>query len=272
MDHNDTPGTGSGGSARTIAIVAIVVALTAPFWEEAVLGSINIHLPVYSQLMRTTAAVDQQDRRTGELEQQLAAVTAQLGTLQAGLAQATNRANTAADWVNMVAMTDLATALRRPGGFELELATLRSATSNPGELKPLLDQIEPYAVTGVPSITQLRQDFSRLSSRIAWSQRGYVSVAWVGRLIPWMHTAAAAPVQADTTLQSLTQANAQLASGDLAGAVATVQQIDASHQEVLADWVEDATARVAADAVAQRLSDQIAQRAGSVAAKPVKPQ
>jgi hypothetical protein len=275
VDHNDTPGTGSdvagsSSSARAIAIVAIIVALTAPFWEEPILASINIHLPLHSELARTAAAVDQQDRRTAELEQQLAVASAQLGKLQATLTQTTSRANAAADWVGMVAMADLAVALRRPGGFELELATLRAATPNPGELKPLLDQIEPYAVTGVPSTAQLRQDFARFSSRIAWAQRGYASVAWVGHLIPWSRSVAAAPPQTDTTAQLLSQANAQLASGDLAGAVGTVQQVDASHQEVLADWVEDATARVAADAVVQRLSDQIAQRAGTT--KPVKPQ
>ena len=133
VDQYDTPGTGSdaarsAGSARTIAIVALIVALTAPFWEESVLGSINIHLPMARELAQTTAAVDRLDRKTAALEQQLSAATAQVGKLQAALAQTTGRANTAADWVGMVAMTDLAVALRRPGGFDLELATLRAAT------------------------------------------------------------------------------------------------------------------------------------------------
>lgn len=276
MDHYDTTGTGSdaarsASSARTIAIIALVVSLTAPFWEETVLGSINVHLPMSRELARTAGAVDRLDRKTADLEQQLGATTAQVGKLQAALAQTAGRAGTAADWVNMVAMADLAVALRRAGGFDLELATLRAATPNPGELKPLLDTIEPYAVTGVPSAAQLRHDFSLISARIEWSQRGYASVAWVGRLLPWPRHDGTAPPPADNTVQLLTQASTQLNSSDLAGAVASLRQMDAAHQEALADWLEDASARVAADAIVQRFSDQIAQRAGSAAmTKPVK--
>jgi hypothetical protein len=250
-------------SARTLAIIALVVALTAPFWEEALLGSINIHLPVARELAETARGVDKLERRTVELEQQLGATTTQLGRLQAQLTQAVNQANAAADRVSTLAMMELTVALRRPGGFELELAALRAATPDLGDLKPLLDQIEPYAVTGVPSAAQIRQDFSRISTRIQWAERGYISVAWVTRLFPWPRKTAAQPAAVpDNTSQVLTQAGTQIGSGDLAGAVSTVQQIGGSHQEALADWIEDANARVAADAVAQRLNDQIVQRAG----------
>jgi hypothetical protein len=49
----------------------------------------------------------------------------------------------------------------------------------------------------------------------------------------------------------------QLGNGDMAGAVATVQSINGLPQEMLADWLEDAKARVAADAVVQRLTDRV---------------
>jgi hypothetical protein len=65
----------------------------------------------------------------------------------------------------------------------------------------------------------------------------------------------------------LGQANGQLGSGDLAGAVATVQMVGGAHQEALVDWLEDAKARVAADAVTQRLNDQIGQRVSRGAAQ-----
>ena len=95
----------------------------------------------------------------------------------------------------------------------------------------------------------------------------------MSHLIPWSRNGGAPQPQADNTSQLLTQAGTQIGAGDLAGAVATVKQIDAAQQEVLADWIEDANARVAADALAQRLSDQIAQRAtGASTAKPVKTQ
>jgi len=261
-------GAGPGGSARTLAIVALIVALTAPYWEEPLLGSINIHLPAVRALAETTSALNRLDRRTTELDQQLGAVTAQLGKLQAELTQTTERANAAADRAGTLAMVGLGTALRRNGPFDLELASLRAVSPNQGEMKPLLDQIEPYAATGVPTVARLRQELSRQSSRIIWAERGFIPIAWVSRLLPWTHAGAAQPAApADPAPQLLTQANAQLASGDLAGTVAIVQQIGEPHQEALADWIEDANARVAADAISQRLNDQIVQRAGGTAEK-----
>jgi hypothetical protein len=255
VDQYDTPQRGSG---RTLAILAIIVALTAPWWEGPLLGSINIHMPMATALAENARALDQLDHRTAQLEQQIGAATAQLSKVQAQLAETTARANSAADRTATLAMLELVTALHRSGGFELELAALRGAMPEQGALKPLLDQIEPYAVTGVPSARRLREEFARTSLHIEWSQRGYSSVAWVMHLMPWRQAANAAPVGApDNTIELLHQASAQLGSGDMAGATATLQTIDGAVQEALADWLEDAKARVAADAVVQRLNDQI---------------
>jgi hypothetical protein len=252
----------AGKSARTIAIIAIVISLTAPFWEAAVLGVVNIHMPMSRELAENSTALERLDRRTADLEKQLVATTTQLGKLQTQLSETATRANAAVDRTGTLAMVELVTALRRAGGFELELAALRATTPDPGDLKPMLDQIEPYAVTGVPSAAQLRQEFARVSSRLQWSDRSYMSVAWVTRLLPWQRAATpvAATVPADNASQLLGQAFQQLGSGDLSGAVVTVQLIGGTHQEALADWLEDAKARVAADAVAQRLDDQISKR------------
>jgi hypothetical protein len=252
----------AGKSARTIAIVAIVISLTAPFWEAAILGSVNIHMPMSRELAENSTALERLDRRTADLEKQLGATTTQLARLQTQLSETATRANAAVDRTGTLAMVELVTALHRAGGFELELAALRATTPDPGDLKPMLDQIEPYAVTGVPSTAQLRQEFARISSRLQWSDRSYMSVAWVTRLLPWQRTAtpAVAAAPADNASQLLGQAYQQLGSGDLSGAVVTVQMVGGTHQEALADWLEDAKARVAADAVAQRLDDQISKR------------
>jgi hypothetical protein len=255
VDQYETP---PRSSARALAIIAIIVALTAPFWEGALLGSINIRMPMANNLAENARALGRLDSRTAALEQELGAATSRLDRLQAQLAETTGRANATADRIATLAMVELVAALRRAGGFELELAALRGTVPDPGELKPLLDQIAPYAVTGVPSAAHLREDFSRISARIQWSQHSYLSVAWMVHLLPWRHGASAAqPVAPDNTPELLHQASTQLGSGDMAGAVATVQSIEGLPQEALADWLEDAKARVAADAVVQRLTDRI---------------
>ncbi len=113
-------------SARRLAIVAIVVALTAPFWEGPLLASINIHMPMATELAENARALDTLDHRTATIEQQLGTVTTQLGKLQAQLNETTSRATAAAERTAALAMVELVTALRRPGGFELELAAVRT--------------------------------------------------------------------------------------------------------------------------------------------------
>lgn len=256
MDQNETP---PATAARRLAIIAIIIAVTAPFWEGALLGAINIHLPMAAELADNARALERLDRRTADLEQQLGAATAQLGKLQAQLADTTGRANATAERTRTLAMVELVSALRRSGGFELELAAVRAAAPDAADLKPLLDQIEPYAVSGVPSAGQVSRDFSRINARLQWTDRGYLSIAWVTRLLPWQRAAVAQPALAtDSAPQLLSQAGSQIGGGDLAGAIATLQTVGGTYQEALADWLEDAKARVAADAVAQRLQDQIA--------------
>ncbi len=278
MDHNETTDTGSGaarpgGSAWTLAVIALIVAITAPFWEEAVLGSINIHLPLARGLEENTQAIEKLDHKTADLEKQISAASAQLAKTQADLAKTTALASAASSVTRLVAAADLTAALRRQGGFALELYALRAAYAEPGDLKPLFDQIEPYAVTGVPSSETLRQEFSRLSARLDGMPRGFAPIAWVTKLWPWPRSAVASPAMPpDPTPQLVAQANTLLANGDLGGAVDVVQQITGPNQELLTDWLEDAKARVAADKLTRRLSDQIAQRTGSTTSAKTKAQ
>ena len=255
MDQNETP---PRSSARTLAIIAIIVALTAPFWEGAGTWQHQHPYAAGEQSRGNSRALERLDSRTAALEQQLGAATTQLDRLQTRLAETTGRANATADRIATLAMVELVTALHRAGGFELEVGALRATVPDAGELKPLLDQIEPYAVTGVPSAAHLREEFSQISMRIQWSQHSYLSVAWMVHLLPWQHGASAAqPVAPGNTPELLHQASTQLGSGDMAGAVTTVQSIGGLPQEALADWLEDAKARVAADALVQRLTDRI---------------
>jgi hypothetical protein len=60
--------------------------------------------------------------------------------------------------------------------------------------------------------------------RIQWSQHSYLSVAWMVHLLSWQHrTSVVQPGASYNTPELLHQAGTQLGSGDLAGAVATVQ-------------------------------------------------
>jgi hypothetical protein len=246
-------------TTRILAIAAIVIALTAPYWQGPVLGGLGLSPPAMRALAANRAALDRLDRQSAELEHGLGATTAELEQLRTGLATTTARATEALTRANALAVVELATALRRNGPFDLELATVRAASTDPA-MTPLLDAVEPYAATGVPATARLRQDLARIGMRITWTERGYVPVAWVSRLLPWQRGAAAAPAQPDPAPKLLGQASAALDGGDLPGAVELVAQVGEPHQEAVSDWLEDARARVAADILVRRLNDRIVQK------------
>lgn len=240
-----------GGLA--LAVVALAVALTAPFWEDGVLDALGIRTPLGRVAEQSTMAVQQLERRTEDVTQRLASATAQMTRQQAAFTAAMQRADAAAAMIHTMALVRLSETLRRPMPFAAELAVVRANGTDLGELKPLLDQIEPYADTGIPGPTQLREEFRTLVERV--SHGGAAS--WVSDLTAWTHLRSAQPAPADPSLQALQNAAARLADIDLPGAVEQVRQVGDDDKPVFANWLEDAEARVAADKLAERVSDLV---------------
>jgi len=252
----------SGGNrALTLAVVALLVSLSAPFWEDPLLSVLGLHTPLGRAADRGTLAVMQQDRRTEDIAQRLSAATALMIRQQADFASAMQRADRAATLIRTMALVRLSDTLRRPMPFAAELAVVRASGTDLGDLQPLLDQIEPYAGTGIPGATQLRQDFRTLYEPIARSDGGAAPASWMGNLAAWTHLRSAAPTQptGDPSLELLQTASARLADVDVAGALEATRQVSDSYRAAFANWVEDAQARVAADTLAERASDMVTQ-------------
>jgi len=240
-----------GGQA--LAVVALLVALTAPMWEDSALGTLGIRTPIGRAAERSTMAVQQLERRTEDINQRLIAAMARIATQQAALTAAMQRADAAAAMIRTMSLMRLSETLRRPMPFAAELAVVRANSTDLGDVKRLLDQIEPYADTGIPGTTQLREEFRPLSERV--SHGGAVS--WVGSLTAWTHLRSPQPAPADPSLQALQNAAVRLADVDLPGAVEQVRQVDGGDRAVFANWLDDAQARVAADELADRVSDLV---------------
>jgi hypothetical protein len=248
-----TPGP-SGRRAYLLAVIAVVVSLTSPFWEDAVLSMLGIRTPVGRAAEQSTLAVLRQDRRTEDISQRLAAAMAQMTKQQAEFTSAMRRAEQSATLIRTMALVRLSDTLRRPMPFAAELAVVQASGTDLGDLKPLLDQIEPYADTGIPGTTQLRQEFATLYDQIT---RGGTS-SWMNSLANWTRLRSAPPTQtSDPSLDALKQASARLAEVDIAGALKATRQISDDYKPAFANWMDDAQARVAADTLAERVSDMV---------------
>ena len=118
-----------------LAAAALVVALTAPFWEDAALATFGIHTPLGRAAQQNTLAVMRQDRRTEDLSQRLAAATAKIAKQQAEFTTATQRADAAATLIRTLSLVRLSDTLRRPMPFAAELAMVRADGTDLGDLR-----------------------------------------------------------------------------------------------------------------------------------------
>lgn len=243
---------------RSLAILALAVALTTPFWEDALLATFGIRTPSRQAAEQSTIAVLRQDRRTEDIAQRLTAAMAQMTKQQAEFTAAMQRAEVSANLIRTMSLVRLSDTLRRPVPFAAELAVVQATGTDLGDLKPLLNRIEPYAATGIPGSTQLRQEFRTLFDQVSAGERGAGS-SWLGNLAVWVRLRTAAPtaVAPDPSLEFLQSASARLADVDMAGAVEQTRRIGDDYKPIFAAWLEDAEARVAADTLAEKVSDLV---------------
>lgn len=243
---------------RSLAILAIAVALTAPFWEDAVLATFGIRTPARRAAEQSTIAVLRQDRRTEDIAQRLTAAVAQMTKQQGEFTAAMQRADVSANLIRTMALVRLSDTLRRPVPFAAELAVVRATGTDLGELRPLLDRIDPYAETGIPGTAQLRQEFRTLFDQVSAGER-VAGSTWLGNLAVWARLRRAAPADLapDPSLEALQNASARLADVDMAGAVEQTRRIGDDYKPVFAAWLEDADARVAADTLAEKASELV---------------
>jgi hypothetical protein len=124
----------------------------------------------------------------------------------------------------------------------------RAVTTLPDNIRKLLDQLVPYASVGVPDAARINHDFADRAARLGWTGPHSAPVAMLNRVLTWSREQLPGDTPpADTTGPRLAEASTQLAAGDIAGAVATVEQLDSPARDGFADWLEDASARAAAD-------------------------
>ena len=210
---------------------------------------------------QSALAVTRQDARAADVSQRIAALSAQITTLQTALAAATRQTEQTAAMTRTMALVRLSDTLRRPIPFAAELALVRASGTDLGDVKPLLDRIEPYAATGIPGTAQLRQDFHTLADQVAHADHALMPASWMNNLTAWAHLRSAPPPapSTDPSLDLLHEASARLADGDVAGALEQAAQLSDTYKPAFASWIEDAQARVAADTLAERTGDMVTQ-------------
>lgn len=237
------------GPAWRIAIAALCVSLTTPFWHDSVLRGFGWFTALDREQQTDTIAISAQERRLREVEQRLTATTGQLSRAQADLLRAERQQRDATDWTRRMLLLRLSEALRQGAPFMTELAITRSAGAGTADIAPTLDLIAPYAPIGVPTRADLERDFRRLTDPVLRPYRALNPMAWARSA--WGFFPFTQPADRDPARDAMREAAEYVRLGDIHGAAQLLRT--ANVEETIAGWLADADARAAADMLIRRV-------------------
>lgn len=246
--------TSSAARARSVVLLgvaAIVLSITGVFWIPVLLGSLNFITPGQQAAARFRQEIDRHDQRLIVLERQTGAVTDGTARMQADTERTLRQRQQLDTTISAMALTDLGAALRGRGGFSGQLVVARVVLVP--EVAGLVDRIAPYAETGIPDVLQLRAGFTRTRAELGRQSADSTALGWMRSLM-------GRDGLSDETDAAMNVIARHLQADDLRGAVVAAERTPAPYPLPVAEWLDDARARIAADDLIGLIDALAAQR------------
>ena len=151
----------------------------------------------------------------------------------------------------MLAVAQLRAALSGSGGFEAELAAVQATIDGGAPVTTALDALAPHAARGIATNAMLRARFTGLADDVVRAGYAPPEGSWIQRTMARLAKLVTVRRTGDDVMGAAPEAiaartEARLAAGDLAGAVAEAETLDGAPLAVVADWLGQAHARLAA--------------------------
>ena len=172
----------------------------------------------------------------------------------------------------VLAAAQLAGPLQQGLAYEIELAALRRTAGSDALVTEIAAQLQPHAAHGVPTVEALRQRFPDVAAGAVRAARVGESDSVVGqtlnRIAGLVSLRRIGQVEGEDAEARIARAEMAVARGDLAAALAELEELPADAAAALADWQADAEARLLADRALARLRDRVLAGLTPAAAQP----
>jgi hypothetical protein len=283
-----------GIASTAIIILGLAVIGTEPYWRpyvrpllawgpaETTTNDAQAALAArFDALERRVAALQSLDQRVGALEQRPAPdarasiapledrvqqLSARLDQVEARLAQLVKdqaARGDSAQRVLIVALADLGNAVSSSRPFAAQLASVEALGWNRPDWASRLRALEDAAKTGLPGTAVLAQHFSdEVAPAILRAEAtspgqsgiGQAILAKLRALVVIRRTDGAGGTPAQ---EAVATAEAALAKGDLAGAVAALSDLSGPAQAAAEPWLKQAKQRLQAEQTVVRLTQEV---------------
>ncbi len=210
--------------------------------------------------------VDNLDTRVSTIDQELEVSQRGEGALGQTLDGVSSQDLKAA--AMLIAFSQLRDSLNRQAPFEEDLQLLRNLVGedNP-ELIEALDRLAPQAEGGILTSEGLSTEFRTMAGDIVFSSLKGEDVSVMDKIKTRLGELFSVKkdgelVGGTPTQQTVAQAQAQLDSGDVQGAIATLQTLEGPAAETAQPFIQEAQASVAANQVQMMLQQLILSKVG----------
>lgn len=240
------------------AIAALVVAVASPLWVPMLRGT-----PAPRPDPAVAAAVEAADR-AARSARDLADKAAPLAARIEALESAVQRLATASAGATAAATPDirrlalagavaqLRPAVARPTPFAVELAVVQGLAQGQDRYAAALRRLAPVAITGAPTLRQLRLRFAVEADAALMAEAATDAVPLAAQFVTWMATSAPFgsgrvinDLMMPATAAALERARERLLADDLANAVAALDGLGEPAATRMRPWIEGARARLA---------------------------
>jgi hypothetical protein len=212
-----------------------------------------------SQLEALEAQLTAERERTGNLLAEVQGLSERLDGTESRLQSLDDVRERAAALALVSAQLD--EAMRRSEPFEGTVQRLSALGGDAPEVQDAVARLEPVAASGVPRLEELRRELEAVADEIVRRSRApegdsVIDQAWSNLTELVTVRSVGADAEGSDADARVARAEARLADGDLAGAVAEIEGLEGPAAEAAADWLEQARARLAAEQALASLQEQ----------------
>lgn len=218
-----------------------------------------------TQSPETAAAIKTLQDQVTKLSASASATTDQIAKLEAAMQKAA--AVNAADRTSLLALANLRVAIESSAPFTGELAAVQALAGNDAAMREALASLDGAAKTGLPTTATLADRFDHVvAPAILRAPRDDAGAGWwqqikarVARLVVIRRVGPGGAEPRDATDAAVAKVDAALKTGDLAAAVAALDNLSGAQAKAAATWLALAKQRVAAETTLAKLwQDQTA--------------
>jgi hypothetical protein len=240
---------------------------------EDQLRGLNATAGAVKDLDQRVAALEQQPR--GEDPQRLSALQQEMQKLAAAheatgerVAKMEQRRDAATgergEEALLLALGQLRSRVQGSQPFAAELGAVVALGRNHPEVRDNLAPLTASAATGIPSVSTLSQRFDHDVAPALMRSAAPASDGWGAQIMNRLRSlvvvrrVGSSAAGADDSVEGgVAHAETALASGDLAGAVKSVEALPTANAQPAQSWLADARRRLAAEQGLARLTDQL---------------